>query len=97
MCRNHLDLLLLYELSVRLSFPVFLHCDNLSATYLAFNSVHHAYTRHIELDYHLVRENVALGNHLVCYISTDQPTDLLTKTLHQLRNGVLRSKFVRSG
>ena len=45
---------LLHELGVRTPFPVYLHCDNLSATYMAANPVFHARTRHIELDYHFV-------------------------------------------
>ncbi|BBG99703.1 Far-red impaired responsive family protein, partial [Prunus dulcis] len=54
---------LLVELGVHLQFPITLHCDNLSATYLAANPVFHARTRHIELDYHFVREKVSLGSH----------------------------------
>lgn len=69
---------LLFELGVRLHFLVFLYCDNLSTTYLAANSVFHARTRHIELDYHFVHEKVALGSHRVCFVpnSIDQPADL---------------------
>ncbi|CAL2268522.1 unnamed protein product [Prunus armeniaca] len=36
---------------------------NLNITYMAANTVFHARTRHIELDYHFVREKVALGSH----------------------------------
>lgn len=56
---------LLQELGVRTHFPVYLHCDNLSATYLAANPVFHARRRHIELDYHFVLEKAALGSHQV--------------------------------
>ncbi|XP_021833091.1 uncharacterized protein LOC110772908 [Prunus avium] len=80
---------LLHELGVRLRFPVQLFCDNLSTTYMVANPVFHARTRHIELDYHYVREKVALGSHQVCFIpSVDQLADLFTKALHrsQLHN-----------
>jgi histone deacetylase 1/2 len=34
-------------------------CDNTGATYLAANPMFHARTKHIEVDYHFVRERVA--------------------------------------
>lgn len=43
---------LLSELHFPISTPVTLYCDNLSTTYMAFNPVFHACTKHIELDYH---------------------------------------------
>ena len=58
----------------------------------------HARTKHIELDYHFVREKVALGSQRVCFVpSIDQPTDLLTKPLHKRRHALLTSKLVRAG
>ena len=87
---------LLFELGVRINLPIMLHCDNLSATYMASNPVFHSRTKHIELDYHFVREKVALGSHRVCYIpSVDQPADLLTKPLHKSRHNTLCLKLVR--
>ncbi|CAL2265123.1 unnamed protein product [Prunus armeniaca] len=89
---------LISELGVSLHFPILLHCDNLSTTYMAANPVFHARTHHIELDYHFVREKVALGSHQVRYIpSIDQPADLLTKALHKPRHALLRSKLVQPG
>lgn len=42
------------------STPV-LYCDNISALYMTINPVFHARSKHIKLDYHYVRERVALG------------------------------------
>ena len=49
---------LLKELGFPPSTPT-LWCDNLGATYLTANPVFHARTKHIEVDYHFVRERVA--------------------------------------
>ncbi|KAB2625402.1 hypothetical protein D8674_017062 [Pyrus ussuriensis x Pyrus communis] len=89
---------LLHELGVTTQFSVYLHCDNLSTTYMAANPVFHARTRHIELDYHFVCEKVALGSHEVRFVpSVDQPADLLTKGLLKACHILLRSKLVHPG
>ena len=48
-----------------------LHCDNIGAIYLTSNPVFHAHTKHIELDYHFVREQVTSGFLRVHYTSTE--------------------------
>src|SRR5947208_15203127 len=56
---------LLRDLQFSPPLPATLLCDNLSATYIASNSVFHARTKHIELDYHFIRERIASGTHRV--------------------------------
>ena len=34
-------------------------CDNMGATYLSANPIFHARTKHIEVDYHFIRERVS--------------------------------------
>jgi hypothetical protein len=50
---------LLQELGVPHPSVASLWCDNLGATYLSTNPVFHARTKHIEVDYHFMRECVA--------------------------------------
>lgn len=47
---------LLSELQISISPPHVLWCDNKSAMALASNPVFHARTKHIEIDYHFIRE-----------------------------------------
>jgi hypothetical protein len=71
---------LLKELNVIQNRPPVLWCDNLGATYLSSNHVFHARTKHIEVDFHFVREKVALRALEVRPIALgDQIADIFTK------------------
>lgn len=62
----------------------FLHYDNLSALYMIVNPVFHGRIKHIELDYHYVRERVALGALETRFVpSKHQPVDIFTKPLYK--------------
>ncbi|CAN6708851.1 unnamed protein product [Malus baccata var. baccata] len=69
-------------------------CDNISSIALASNPVFHARTKHLEVDYHYVREQVVRGQLLVNYLcSQDQLADLFTKGLSSSRFKFLVSKL----
>ena len=75
---------LLRELRLNLPAPT-LWCDSIEATYLSSNHVFHARMKHIEVDFHFVREQIASGKLRVCVISgKDQIADLLTKPLPKI-------------
>ncbi|GKE18236.1 gag/pol polyprotein [Tanacetum coccineum] len=83
---------LLKKLGIRSSSTPILWCDNLGATYLSANPIFHACTKHIEIDYHFVREMVAQGDLRVQHIS-DQIANIFTKPLPTPRFLFLRSKL----
>jgi histone deacetylase 1/2 len=73
---------LLTELQVLHSPVARLWCDNIGATYLSANPVFHARMKHIEIDFHFVRERVAQKLLEIRFISTnDQVTDGFTKPI----------------
>jgi hypothetical protein len=73
---------LLKELGIYLSQPPTLWCDNVSALAIASNPVFHARTKHIEVDFHFIRERVLRKDLVVKFVSTiDQLADIFTKSL----------------
>ncbi|XP_012700229.1 uncharacterized protein LOC105914105 [Setaria italica] len=74
--------ILLREIGVKSPRAAKLWCDNLGATYLSSNPVFHARTKHIEVDYHFVRDRVKKQLLDIGFVSTkDQIADGFTKAL----------------
>ncbi|EPS67678.1 hypothetical protein M569_07096 [Genlisea aurea] len=85
---------LLRDIKVELIKTPVLHCDNLSALHLTVNPVFHARSKHVEIDYHFVRERVALGYLTTRHIPTrHQLADLFTKRMTCERLTFLKSKL----
>ncbi|XP_035843977.1 uncharacterized mitochondrial protein AtMg00810-like [Helianthus annuus] len=62
-------------------------CDNKSALFLSQNPISHKRAKHIDIDYHFVRELVTSGRLDNKFISTDQQVaDIFTKSLPQLKD-----------
>jgi histone deacetylase 1/2 len=73
---------LLRELGIKRNQVSCLWCDNMGATYLSANPIFHARTKHIEIDFHFVRERVASKQLEIRFIpSKDQVADGFTKAL----------------
>jgi len=69
-------------------------CDNLGATYLSANPIFHACIKHVEVDYHFVRDRVAKKEIQICFIpSQDQLVDVFTKSFSVVSFTAFRSKL----
>lgn len=78
--------MLLEELRVSCPSTTRLWCDNMGAKYLSSNPIFHGRMKHIEVDYHFVRDQVSKRLLDVRFISTDdQLADGFTKALPQQR------------
>lgn len=73
---------LLHNLHVSQTQPPILFCDNLSALYMTINPIFHSLSKHIELDYHFVRERVSMGLLITRHVSsTSQIEDVFIKPM----------------
>lgn len=86
--------MLLQELHLPFKVPPNLWCDNIGALSLASNPIFHARTKHVEVDYHFIREKVARKDLVTRYLSTlEQVADIFTKGLTSTRFFLLHDKL----
>jgi hypothetical protein len=86
--------MLLQELQIYLHCSPTIWCDNLGALALASNPVYHACIKHIEVDYHFIREKVVNKDVTTKYLSTiDQITYIFTKGLTTNQFLLLKDKL----
>ncbi|RVX19266.1 putative mitochondrial protein [Vitis vinifera] len=84
--------LLIFHISLA-STPT-LYCDDTSALHMTINPVSHARSKHIELDYHFVRERVALGLLITQHISIEkQVVVLFTRPMSKAALNNFRTKL----
>ena len=86
--------MLLHELKVKCESAMRLKVDNKSAIDLAKHPIAHGRSKHIEIKYHFLRDQVAKGKLAVEHCSTeDQLADMLTKGLKTSKFEAMRSKI----
>lgn len=87
-------LTLLKDLEAEVKEYVSIYTDSKAAMQSAVNSVYHEKTKHIEIDCHLIRENINQGLLSTSYIPTkNQLAYILTKGLHKVKHHYLSSKL----
>jgi hypothetical protein len=73
---------LLSNLSCAPTSATILHSDNQSSIALACNPIHHACTKHIDIQHHFIQEHIESSKVDLRYVSThNQVADILTKPL----------------
>ena len=73
---------LLVDFGIHIPPPTKLYCDNVSASYMTVNSVQQDRSKHIVVDYHFLRDEVARDDLIVHYIPTTfQLVDIFVKGL----------------
>ncbi|KAJ9541769.1 hypothetical protein OSB04_028275 [Centaurea solstitialis] len=71
-----------------------IYCDSESAIAITSNPVQHSKTKHIDIRYHFIKDNVEKGNIEMFFVQTDyQLADLFTKPLDEKHFNFLVSKL----
>ncbi|KAJ9542658.1 hypothetical protein OSB04_029164 [Centaurea solstitialis] len=73
-----------------------IYCDSESAIAITSNPVQHSKTKHIDIRYHFIKDNVEKGNIEMFFVQTDyQLADLFTKPLDEKRFNFLAFQLIR--
>ena len=85
---------LLFDVAISIATPARLHFDNMSATYMTTNLVQHGRSKHIDVNYHFVREWVSHGDLIIPYIPTgSQIADMFSMSSSSQQFLYLKSKL----
>jgi hypothetical protein len=69
-------------------------CDNESAIRMADNLIEHSRTKHIDIQYHFLRDHQQKGDIEIAYVSTkEQLADIFTKPLDEKTFSKLRNEL----
>jgi len=63
-----------------------IYCDSMSAIAISHNPVNHSLTKHIDIRYHFLKDNIQKGNIELHFVPTDDETDdVFTKALDETK------------
>lgn len=86
---------LLTELNITNPSSVAIYCDSQSIIHISHNLVFHKRTKHIEVDYHFVRNKLPEGLiFFSSYSTTDQLADIFTKAFTDVKYTAILNKLV---
>jgi hypothetical protein len=84
----------LQDFQITCTTPISILCDNTSAISISKNPFMHSKTKHIQIKYHFLREQVTEKKVKLEYVpSKEQVADILTKPLPKETFGYLRQKL----
>ena len=87
---------LLQELKFCKVSPIKLVYDNQAALHIASNSVFHEWTKHIEIDYHFIREKLVEGVIVTKFVNSNyQLADVFTKSIKSPQWNIFVTNLVR--
>lgn len=78
---------ILRDLGIYLRTPILAKCDNIGAIHLAHNPVFHSRSKHVALDYPVIREKINQGDLTVSHVPTSQ------QLAHVFTKAVSAAKF----
>ncbi|CAH9111417.1 unnamed protein product [Cuscuta epithymum] len=85
---------LLRELCIPNPTPPVIFCDNKSAIFLSQNPISHKRAKHIDIDFHFVRELISAGRLSTQFVPSHlQLADIFTKSLPRTAFEFLQSKL----
>ena len=88
--------MILSFMGVEVRRPITVNCDNVGAIFLGHNAKASAWTKHINIRYHFIREHVIDGIVKIVFVrSEENDADIFTKNVSRATYDRHSSKFMK--